>query len=673
MTKLRRWSALRRGVLVLATYLVGSALVDPETGALACVASLFVGLQERNASASYTSRVMTVQSFFFAGVILVAGLLDRVWVAPVAILTLTAVAAGRAAYHDKAMSRMFGDVMPVAAFLGVSVVELGDVPVMTMAVLLGGLAQAVLARLSTRIEEDIMERRPVAAALVAVADHLDDALPRRRRTTGRAAEDRLAAAVSVLAASDLASARRHHLRRVLTDADLLRQEASAVRTRQALDLPVGDRSQVEAAMANASRALRSLATALTSVGVPGRFNAKAEAAIAELYPARLEAERLLAIPDVDPTARYLARRTVRLYRHVAALVAVAASRSKRRSRRVGEGMSQYLLHPTRRDRVVGWRLGAATVASFLVAIALDLPHGAWVASTTVALLRPDYRALTADTVARALGTAGAAALALPLVWATGNSEALDVVVVFLMSTLTFAVMAVNEGLYVMTSTLVAVFARATVGEDPLSAASVRVLDVVVGSLIAVGFLLLIPVTHGRRLARDLAAYCDATAAWLDGVARRAAGRKPKHVKERRRAMRDARVGVEHGIELRVVEPQGPGISAMRAEKVFSAVHTAARAAVAAERSLTHGEVADPSAVRLATDAASSLRLLGDRLRRPDQPREDPPPVPPDEPQDDVSRLLRHCSDAARSALAVGSTREPAGQGRARRPAAGRRP
>ena len=89
--------------------------------------------------------------------------------------------------------------------------------------------------------------------------------------------------------------------------------------------------------------------------------------------------------------------------------------------------------------------------------------------------------------------------------------------------------------------------------------------------------------------------------------------------------------------------------------MFTAVHTAARAAVAAERSLKHGEAADPSAVRLAKDAARTLRLLGEHLRRPDEPVEKPAPVPPDEPDDDVSRLLRHCSDAARTALAVGST------------------
>ena len=190
LTTMRRWSAVRRGILVPVTMVVGGLLTDPEIGTLAGMSALFVGLQERNASASYTSRVMVVQSFFFAAVVFVGGALAHLWATPI-VLALTAVAAGLAAYNDRAMSRMFGDVMPVAAFLGLSAVETRTAAVMAVAVLFGGLAQALLARVSVRIEEDIMERRPVAAALVAVADHLDDALPRRSTSTGRAAEERI--------------------------------------------------------------------------------------------------------------------------------------------------------------------------------------------------------------------------------------------------------------------------------------------------------------------------------------------------------------------------------------------------------------------------------------------------------------------------------------------------
>lgn len=653
MTKMRRWSALRRGVLVPVTMVVGTALVDAETGALAGMSALFVGLQERNASASYTSRVMTVQSAFFAGVVLIAGTFSEVPVIPVALLTMTAVAAGLVAFRDRAMSRMFGDVMPIAAFLGFSAVGARESVVMAVAVLLGGLSQALLARLSVRFEGDLMERRPVAAALVAVAAHLDDALPRRLSTTGQAAEERLLNASAVLEASDLVAVRRRTLRALLTDAELLRQEAAAIRMLRAIDMPVGAEEQISRGLANASRALLSVAAALVSVGIPGRFDYTAEAALAELYPCRQEAEAIVRDRSADPTARAISRRVMRLYRHTAALVEARAERAGDRARRVGEGLLTHVVHPGRRDLVVGLRLGSATLISFAVAHAFTIPHGSWVASTTVSLLRPDWRALTTDTVARSLGTAAAAALTLPLVWAAGGHASVEMVLILVLSAATYVIATVNEGLYVMTTAMVALFSRSILGDDPLDAAASRVLDVAVGAAIAIAFLVLMPVSHGKRLARDLAGYSEAAGAWLAGIAELASGANPPREKALRRQMRQARVLVQHGIELRTIEPVGGGMSARQAEQLFSRIHESARSAAAAERALKHGQPTGPGSAVLARDAAATLQLLAQGLRGQSLPHPlpDPPPVT-GEPGDTVLMLLRRSDDLAHAAVAA---------------------
>jgi hypothetical protein len=651
LTKLRRWSAVRRGVLVILTMLVASLLTDPETGSLAALAALFVGLQDRNASASYTSRVMVVESLYFAAVMLVAGALSQVGVVPIGLLTLSAIAAGLTAFHDKSMSRMFGDAMPLAAFLGLSAVESADAVVLSVTVLVAGLAQAGLARLSVRVEEDVMERRPVAAALAAVADHLDDALLRRSTTTGQVAEERLTAAVDVLGTSDLAPERRQDLRALLADAELLRQEAGAVRTRRALDLPVGAEEQVADALANASTALRAVAAALTSVRIPGRYDYTAEAALADLYPCRVAAERVAHDRDADPTARAVGRRVLRFYRHVAHLVDARAERSKEHRQRVGEGLAGYLLHPTRRDLVIGLRLGAAALVAFGVALVFDLPHGAWVAATAVALLRPDWRALTAETVARALGTAAAAALTLPLVWILGGELWIEMVLLLILAIVTYMVASVNEGLYVMATAMYALFSRAVLGEDPVAAASARVLDVVVGSVIAIAFLVLVPVSHGRRLAGDLAAYSAATADWLEAIGTLSTGERPTGEKALRQSMRQARVLVQHGVELRTIEPMGPGLHARRGELLFAQVHEAARAGVAAERALQHGESTGAASEVLARDAAESLRLLATGLRG--EPLDHPLPTPQEvvvEPDDVIAVLLQHADHVAHSAV-----------------------
>jgi hypothetical protein len=613
-TKLRRWSALRRGALVVATLIVGTYLTDAETGALASVSSLMVGLQDRNASSTYTSRVMAVQSFLFAGVVLVGGLFSEVGAVPVTILMAAAVVAGLAAWHDKAISRMFGDVMPVAAFLGLSTVDNAAAVESAIAVLIGGLAQALSARLTVPVEGDIIERRAVAAALVAVADHLDDALARHRTDTGPAAEQRLIAAESVLTASDLAKTRRRALRRLIADAEILRQEAGAVRLRRAQDLVVAGEDQIAAALELAARALRATGAALTSVPVPGRFDRRGEASLAELYPCRLAAEAVLADAGSDLTARALARQTLRLYHHVYRMASIAEERRRDRTRRVGEGMSEYLLHPERRDAIAAARLGAATLVSFGLADLLHVPHGSWVASTSVALLRPDHRALTADTVARALGTAVGAALVIPLVWLTTGIPSADVVLVFALATATFVIAQVNEGLYVLAVAVETVFTRAVVGEDPVSAAVARVEDVALGSLIAIAFLVLVPISHGRRLARDLAAYTAATAAWIEAVGSLARGEDPKGWKRLRQDVRDARVHVQHGLDLRTIEPWGPGISAARGAGIFTRVHEVARVAAAVERALKHGEPSGPQAPDLAGEAAATLRTTAGRLR-----------------------------------------------------------
>lgn len=651
LTKLRRWSAVRRGVLVILTMIVASLLTDPENGSLAALAALFVGLQDRNASASYTSRIMVVESFYFAAVMLVAGALSQMTMVPIVLLTLSAIAAGLTAFHDKAMSRMFGDVIPLAAFLGLSSVESEDAVVLAVSVLLAGLAQALLARLSVRVEEDVMERRPVAAALVAVADHLDDALLRQSTTTGQVAEERLTAAIGVLATSDLAPERRQDLRALLADAELLRQEAGAVRIRRALNLPVGAESQVADALANASTALRAVAAALISVRIPRRFDYTAEAALADLHPCRVAADGVAHDMDADPTARAVARRVLRLYRHVAHLVAVRADRSKEHRRRIGEGLAEDLLHPTRRDLVIGLRLGAASLVAFGVAIVFDLPHGAWVAATAVALLRPDWRALTVDTVARALGTAAAAALTLPLVWILGGEVWIEMLLLLVLAIATYMIASVNEGLYVMTTAMYALFSRAVLGESPVEAASARLLDVVVGSVIAIVFLVLVPVSHGRRLAGDLAAYSSATADWLEAIGMLSTGERPTGEKALRQSMRQARVLVQHGVELRIIEPIGPGLPARRGELLFAQVHEAARAGVAAERALQHGESTGPASQALARDAAEALRLLATGLRG--APLEHPLPTPPEVavgPDDVIAVLLQHADHVAHSAV-----------------------
>ena len=126
------------GALTRSTDLEAQA--DAEVAALASVASLFVGLQDRIAAPTSTTRVMAAQSCLFAGAVLIAGLFSDLWVVPAVVLASAAAIAGLVGEHDPVVSRMFGDVMPVSAFLGLSTVDDRAAIQAAAAVLLAGAA-----------------------------------------------------------------------------------------------------------------------------------------------------------------------------------------------------------------------------------------------------------------------------------------------------------------------------------------------------------------------------------------------------------------------------------------------------------------------------------------------------------------------------------------------------
>ena len=636
--QLRRWSALRRGALVAATFAIGAVVADTEVAALASVASLFVGLQDRTAAPTFTARVMAVQSCLFAGVVLVAGLLSEQRLVPAAILAAAATIAGLAGEHDPAVSRMFGDVMPVAAFLGLSTVDDRAAVQAAAAVLLAGLAQALAARLAVRLEGDIIERRALAAALQAVADHLDDALLRQRTDTGRSASERLHTAAEVLHGSDLGNDRRAVLLALLADGELLREEAGAIRLRRAHALAVPGEEAVAASLRRAATALRAIATLLATPSVPKVGDRKASGAATALHRCRRDAAASLQHPaGQDRTAAALSALTVRLVGDAGALRTVAEERSNDRSRRVWDGWPEYLRHPSRRDLLAGGRLAAAAIASLGLAAALSVPHGAWVAATAVTLLRPTGHALTADAIARALGTLAAVALVIPLVALTQPSRLAELAVVLLLSTATFAVAQANEGLYVMGSAAQIVFTRAVVGDDPVAVAVARVEDVALGVAIAIVFLLLLPISYGRRLAQDLADYAEATADWLAAVA----------------ALPDADPGERAG-------PHAAAELHVERAAVFGHLHEVARTVVTVERAIEHGEWVDRRARSRAEQAAAALQDTASALRgRPISPAPRTAEATAEEGSDHVAGLMAEAVTEARAALIAVDRGRPA--------------
>ncbi len=651
-TRMRSWSAVRRGILVVATFLIFTWWLGPDIGALASVASLFVGLQDRSDPPGYTSRLMTVQSAVLAIAVVLGGFFSP-WVGS-AVLILSAFVSGVIAQHDKAVSRMFSDVLQVSAFLGLSSMARPELLEAAVAVLVAGLAQAVMIRATSRWSSDLPERRPVAAALVAVADHLDDAPLRSKTTTGPAAEKAIADADSAVAGSDLSHARRRALRKLLSDAEVLRQEASAIRVRNAFEVAQIQDPEVDAASDLASLTLRAAARAMTALPRPGLPDKARDQALAEIDEYAGVAENLAKDQDSRPTARAIARQSLRIGRHVNRLLNAKETRVSKRALPVGEHVVDEVLHPGPRDLRGGLRLAAAAAIGLGLAAVFDIPHGAWVAATAVALLRPDYRALTSDTAARALGVTIGAASVIPLVYLTGGLDFANVALLLLMSCAAFAVTSANEGLFVIAITLQTVYTRAMVGEDPVHVAQTRLLDVLLGCLIAMILLLALPLKQGRILARELAEYATATADWLQLVSNRAAGNKPAGMKKARRRMRQCRVSVQHGLDLRTLEPLGAGMSAWRGQTVFARIHDCARASAAALLSLGHGGTTSDVGVAAADHASTTLQATAHVLRHRQVEQVEPMPGTLTQPTDDIAELLLRADQEAQSALHAAS-------------------
>lgn len=613
-SKRRGWSALRRGLVVLAALLFFGGLYGKEIGALASVAALYVGLQDRAANPpGYTAKLMGLQSVVLAAAIFLSGISPFTWLSAI-MLVAFATMSGLTARHDKAISRMFCDIIAVDAFLGLQSITVDYAKDAALAVLIASLVQTGLTIVSARFNTDLPERRPVAVALQAVAVHLSDAQSRNLTGTGEAATTALGNADASVARSDLSHHRRRALRKLLGDAERLREEASALRARRAFDTAVIEDDDVEDAVALAVTTLAAAARALTVVQKPGIPSPRLTAALAELDACQESADEIISREGARGSATAIARNAKRVARHVAQIFDAPGLRDRKTGRSITATIEHDLFQPARHDVMAGARLGLAAALGLGIAAIFHIPHGSWVAASATALLRPDHRAVTTDTVARSVGTGLGAIAVIPLVAMTDHLPGATILLVFLLAVATFAITAANEGLYIVMITIQTVFTRALVGEDPVAVAASRVVDVLIGCGIAVVLLYAVPLRHGRHLKREIADYADATADWLTAVAKLSKGGKGKGRKSMHRRMTQARAGAQHGLDVRKVEPLGPGLPPWWGQNLFTLIHDTERASVAAETTLGHGAEGSPAAKRMAAAAAGNLRITSAAMR-----------------------------------------------------------
>lgn len=612
--RLRGWSAVRRGVVVVLALVIPGYLLHPEIGGMAAAAALMVGLQDRATDPPrYTVRIMTLESVLLAAVVLVAGLTSSVIVAA-GLLLLCAYAAGALADREWAVSRLFADVIALEAFLGLTTVETRTASWVAVCVLVAGLAQTLLTRLSVPWQSDLPERRPLGLAMLAVADHLEDAQRRQRSGTGQFAEEMLTEAVDTLRRSDLSHERRRALRRLVFTTESLRQEASSLRARRAFGAAVITDPAVDDALALAVATLRAAARLITTQTTPGLAQARTTNALREMSGYSRKAAAVAADDSAPVTARAIAGDTQRITFHAAQLLRASDERRPSRQLHILRNTVTLLRTPTGYDLKSGIRLVLAAGLGLYLAWQFQINHGAWVAATAVALLRPDYSAMVSETIARALGTAAGVALVIPLVALVDKSEFSEVVLVGALAVLAFMVVAANEGLFVLVVAVWVVFLRAVVGEDPVMVAFDRFLDTILGCVLAVVLIVFMPLRSSSTLRTELEGYAAATAKWLSALAEMVAGNRRSGAAQLHRRMRESRVPVQHELTIRQLEPIGPGLSPQWGENMFRRVHSVERAAGAVESVVKHGAPPSDAARAALKDATADMERAAALLR-----------------------------------------------------------
>ena len=166
----------------------------------------------------------------------------------------------------------------------------------------------------------------------------------------------------------------------------------------------------------------------------------------------------------------------------------------------------------------GIRMGAAALTGEAIAHAIDLPHGSWVAATSMMLLRPDIGPTVPRIVMRALGTTAGALLVIVVAIVCGNDTLLLIIATSVAVIVMFALIQVS---YSFTSGLLATTVLLLMSlddNDTFDLAFARWVDVLVGCVVGTIFALAIPLWKRTSLRTDAAGYAEAVSSWFSVIA-----------------------------------------------------------------------------------------------------------------------------------------------------------
>jgi uncharacterized membrane protein YccC len=159
------------------------------------------------------------------------------------------------------------------------------------------------------------------------------------------------------------------------------------------------------------------------------------------------------------------------------------------------------------------RLAIAVAVAHVVAAAVGLDRGYWVAITAVIVLRPDYSSTVQRGLGRLVGTLAGVLIAWGTVALLDPGQFGLVVLVGVFATATYLLMRSNLALGATALTALITCLLEAQGQPVTATAPARLVDTVVGGAIALAVYLLLPTWQGDDLPAVVARSVDASRAW----------------------------------------------------------------------------------------------------------------------------------------------------------------
>lgn len=614
MTAVRGFSALRRGLVVVAVLVAGTVWLTPQAAVNAATSAFLIGLLDKGMSPRSTWRTMFAGTAMLCAVTLYGGLLG----APLAMLLLLmvlAMASGIGSGVDPRAPQilMFGGILAAAQLA--NPLSSDDVwTAVTLTAVAGGI-QTLAAWLSAPVIGDLPERQRIATATAAVAAHCHEIGARcpDLRAGARIAADDMSVADTLIGKGDLATDHRARYAVLLADIDSIRLEARAYFARSNLGIYIPRDDLTLRMFTIAGDVLDETAEVIGH----RRVEHKLAALTAQVDDIRQE------FRDVPMTRTALAIFTslLAIPEHLQDIIDSHHVRRQKQApaTSVWQRIKVAATWPAMPLKY-GLRMAAAALAGEAVAQLLNLSHGSWVAVTAMMLLRPDGGPTAPRILMRALGTTASVGVILAILWITGSSIDATMIAITLLVIVSYATIAVSYSAQTAMIATTVVMIQAITYPHPEELAFVRWIDVLIGCVIGTVFAFAVPLWKRESLAANTAAYADAVANWIHAMARAVrqdpVGRQPDldEVRLAGTKARNARQVATTTFNTALLEPPTHHLDTGAVGVVLSWIRRTADAAIAAEALLRHAAPATATGAEIAEATADDLHAAALVLR-----------------------------------------------------------